>query len=198
MSSDTIRPSRITHVAVHRGGDRLVVGDHDDGGSVVGEARRAARRCPRRPRSRGCPSARRRTPRQGGRPPPGRSPPAAARRRTTGRAGGRVCRRGRPGRARRPPPSRRCPAGVPSVEQAERHVLHRVQVVEQVELLEDEAETAGAQPGHGGVGKAGDLLAADPHAAPRRPFQRARDVQQRCLARAGRPDDRGSLAGAGR
>ena len=150
---------------------------------------------PRRPRSRGSRSARRRTPRPGwpidG---PGDGHPLAL---AAGQLAGTVAEPAaepdpveRGDRGGPPPPGRHAP-----VEQAERHVLHRVQVVEQVELLEDEAEPAGAEPGQRGVGEPGDLLAADPDAAAGRPFQRARHVQQRGLARAGRADDRDPFAG---
>ena len=55
-----------------------------------------------------------------------------------------------PGRDRRGPPVA-CPRA--PVEQAERHVLHRVEMVEQVELLEDEAKAARADPGQLSVGQ---------------------------------------------
>src|SRR5262249_50237246 len=83
-------------------------------------------------------------------------------------------------------------------EQADRHRLHRVQLVEQVELLEDETAAARAQAGQFRVGQPGPLLAADPDAAAGWPFERSRHVQQRRLARPRGSDHRRLLGGTDR
>ena len=100
--------------APHPGGDRVVVGDHDDRGPGGVEFLQQGQDRRRRWRSRGCRWARRPAPPAGGPRSPGRSRPAAARPRTAGSAGRRPGARARPGPARRPPAaaarSRRTPA----------------------------------------------------------------------------------------
>jgi hypothetical protein len=81
------------------------------------------------------------------------------------------------------------------VEQAKRDVLHRVEVVEQMERLEDEAEAARPDPGQLGVGQARYLFPGDGDGAARRALQRARHVQQGRLARARRAEERDPLGG---
>ena len=75
-----------------------------------------------------------------------------------------------------------------AVEQAERHVAHRIEMVEEEELLEDEAEAVPAQRGQLSVGQAGHVLSGHPGHPGARSFQRPEDVQQGGLARAGRPE----------
>ena len=92
---------------------------------------------------------------------------------------------------------RRAPAlarGDTGVEQAVGDVVERGVRLEQMELLEDEADAPRAQRGERALGCAGDVLARDAHDAAARSLERAHDVQQRRLARARRPDDRAQLA----
>jgi hypothetical protein len=63
-------------------------------------------------------------------------------------------------------------------------------VVEQVELLEDEADPAGADRGEPGVGHPFDVLPADADPAAVRPLQGPGHVQQGALARSGGTEDR--------
>jgi hypothetical protein len=65
-----------------------------------------------------------------------------------------------------------------------------------VELLEHEADRGGAQGRQVTVAQPRDVVAQDAHDAGGRPVERAGEMQQRGLAGAGRPDDRGELAGA--
>jgi hypothetical protein len=63
-----------------------------------------------------------------------------------------------------PPPAH----GAAAVQQAERDVVHRVQVIEQEELLEHEPQPVPAHRGQLGVGQRGHLAPGDPdHAAGR-------------------------------
>jgi hypothetical protein len=63
-------------------------------------------------------------------------------------------------------------------------VVQRREALDQVELLEDEAEAAAADLGQEALGQARDVLAVQPHAALGRPCQAADQSQQRGLARA--------------
>ena len=66
--------------------------------------------------------------------------------------------------------------------------------LEQVELLEDEANPSRAKGGKHTVRRIADVDAGDAHEPARRAFERAHDVQQRGLARTRRSDDRAQLA----
>ena len=70
------------------------------------------------------------------------------------------------------------------VEQAQRDVVRRVQVIEQVEMLEHEAQPTCPDPRQLDVGEGGDLFPADPHAAAGRSLQRPGHVQKGRLPRA--------------
>src|SRR6202035_4376489 len=80
------------------------------------------------------------------------------------------------------------------IEQAVGDVLEGTVCLEQVELLEDEADPACAERRERGIGGACDVRAPDAPDPARRAFERAHDVQQRRLARSRRPDDRAQLA----
>ena len=84
--------------------------------------------------------------------------------------------------------------GGAGVEQAVGDVLQRAVGLQQVELLEDEADATRPERRQVAVGGAGDVGPGDPHEPAGRPFQGAHDVQQRRLARARRADDRAQLA----
>ena len=89
---------------------------------------------------------------------------------------------------------RRSRAGVPVYEQAVGDVLECAVGLDQVELLEDEADATRPERRQVALGGAGDVSPGDPHEPSGRPFQGSHDVQQRRLARARRADDRAQLA----
>jgi hypothetical protein len=80
-------------------------------------------------------------------------------------------------------------------QRRQQHVLGRGQGGQQVEELEDEAEDLAAQLGQLAVAEVVEAATGDRRRAPVRPIQRAEDVQQRALPRAGRPHDRHQLPG---
>ena len=80
------------------------------------------------------------------------------------------------------------------IQQAAGDVVDRGEAVEQVELLEDEADPARAQRRQLVVTRGRGVEAVDPHLARGRTIERAHDLQQRRLAGARRPDDRQQLA----
>ena len=82
-----------------------------------------------------------------------------------------------------------------AVEQAHGHVVQGAEVVEQEELLEDQADGAGAQPGQLPVRQPADLDPAHLDGALAGPVQGAHQVQQGRLARARGPGDRQHLPG---
>jgi len=73
----------------------------------------------------------------------------------------------------------------------ERHqyVLHRRQVADQVERLEDESDPVAAVAVLLGLGHRGQVLALDPDRPRVGPVERAQQVEKRALARAGGTDD---------
>ena len=81
-----------------------------------------------------------------------------------------------------------------AIEQAVGDVVERGLATEQVELLEDEADPPCAQRGQPPVGHARHVVPGDPDGPLGRPVERAEEVQERRLARAGRADDRDELA----
>ena len=98
----------------------------------------------------------------------------------------RLERVGRPGQA--------APAGDARVQQPVGDVLQRAQPLDEVELLEHEADAAAAHGGEAAVAEAADVDAVDADRAARRLLQRADDVHQRRLAGPGRTDDDDELA----
>src|SRR5690606_19411203 len=80
------------------------------------------------------------------------------------------------------------------VEQRQLDVLVDVELVEQVEALEDEADVAFAQLGEAVLREARDLAIGEPVAPARRRIDQADDVEQRRFAASGRPHDRDELA----
>ena len=167
----------------------VITHDRRAGARAAREQRRGSRR---RCGSRGCRSARRPARSPARRRWPGRWRPAGARRRTARPAGGRMrCAEADPlERAAAPAPGAR-PQRHAAVEQAGGHVVERGQPVEQVELLEHEADAPAPQRRQLAVARgAPTSCAGDAHRARRRPVERADEVEQRRLARPGRPDDR--------
>ena len=79
---------------------------------------------------------------------------------------------------------------------AQRHVdvVEQVQVGDQVEALEDEADLAVAQARAGVVAEVADVFAVEQVGAAGEGFQQAGDVEEGGLARAGRPGDGDELA----
>ena len=140
--------------------------------------------------SRGCRSARRQGRSPGRRRGHGRSRPAGARHRTARRAGASPRREpnGREGL-----PCQATSAGHARVQQAVGNVLHRAEPLDEVELLEHEADAPAADRGQAGVAAA-DVDRRRWDGAARRALQGADDVHQRRLARAGRADDHDELA----
>jgi hypothetical protein len=88
------------------------------------------------------------------------------------------------------------PAGDARVEQAVGHVVQRAHPTGQVELLEDEADRAGAQRGQRAVAEPGDVVRRDQHGSARRLVQRPDEVEQRRLSGPGRADDRDEFPGS--
>ena len=117
-----------------------------------------------------------------------RSPPDSAPGRCVDprREADRVERLGGPGQA---PATRHA-----GVEEAVGDVLQRGQPLDEVELLEHEADASTAHGGEAAIAEAADVDAVDAHATGRRALQGADDVEQRRLARARRPDDGDELA----
>jgi hypothetical protein len=95
------------------------------------------------------------------------------------------------GRLRAPPslPPARTP-----VHQGHPDVVEGAGAGQQLEGLEDEADGAVAQLGQLVLAHRGDVAAAHPQHAGRRPVEPAEQVHQRRLAGAGRPDDGGVVA----
>jgi hypothetical protein len=93
-------------------------------------------------------------------------------------------------RRRLRPPLRRTP---PRVQQPSGDVVERGHPVEQEELLEDEADPMGADGRELRLPHRRHVVPGDAHDAARGALERAHDVQQRGLARAGRPDHRREL-----
>ena len=181
-----------------RAGDLAVVGDDDDRRALGVQLAQQRRRCSAPVRLSRLPvgssantiagradAARGRSPRAGARRP----------RAATGGASSRwpSPTRSSASRAR----ARRSPRRRAGVEQPGGDVVERAHPVEQEELLEDEADPARAQrrPARGRRARPTSSPATRTDAA-RRPLERAHDVQQRRLARAGRPDDGEQLARA--
>ena len=84
------------------------------------------------------------------------------------------------------------------VEQTGGDVLEGGEPFDEVELLEHEPDAPAAQSSQLGVAQSTDVVAVDAHPTGGRPVQRADDVDQRRLARPGRPDDGHQLAVADR
>ena len=87
------------------------------------------------------------------------------------------------------------PGRNPLVEQGGRHVVQRAQRLEHEELLEDDADSPGAQAGELAVGQRGHVFARDPDRPRGGAFKAGGQVEQGALARARRADDGGKLAG---
>jgi hypothetical protein len=82
-----------------------------------------------------------------------------------------------------------------AVEQPARHVVEHGEMVEQEELLEDEAEPPGPHLGQLRIGQPRRVRARDAHGAGGRPFERAEDAQEGRLAGAGRAGHGDRLSG---
>src|SRR4029453_18801329 len=80
------------------------------------------------------------------------------------------------------------------VQQPIGDVVEGAHPVEQEELLEDEADRARAEGGELSIGELGRVLAVDQDLAAARSLERAGDVEQGRLARAGWPGDRHQFA----
>src|SRR5262245_1520198 len=83
-----------------------------------------------------------------------------------------------------------------AIEQPGCHVVEDAEVLEQVELLEHEADARGPDAGQLPVGHRRRIRAGDADDAAAGPFQGAQQVEQRGLAGAGRPADRDRLGDA--
>ena len=86
--------------------------------------------------------------------------------------------------------------GDAGVQQPVGDVLERGRVLGEEELLEDEADPRRAHCGQLAVGHLRRVEAGDRHPPRARTLERPHQVQERRLARPGRPDDRRQLAGA--
>ena len=86
--------------------------------------------------------------------------------------------------------------GHPGVEQPAGDVLQRGQALDEVELLEHEADPPPAERGEPSVAEAADVVAVDAHGPRGRSLQGADDVDQRRLPGPGRADDDDELAAA--
>src|SRR5438309_1216254 len=75
------------------------------------------------------------------------------------------------------------------VEETGRDIVEHAHPIEEVELLEDEAETGGAKAGELTIAHAAGVNAVDAHAPRGGPVERARDVQQGGLPGSGRSHD---------
>ena len=190
-----MRPSARNTTRSASGGGARVVGDHHGRLAVELDGLAQERRAPRRrPRSRGCRSARRRTAPSAWRRARGRSRRAAAGRR---RARPAVAAAVGEADARRAARRARRAVGLARRRSraAGRRSPPRVSIGQQVEGLEDEADVAAAQLGQRLVAHRGDVLAADVDGALGRAVEAGEQVHQRRLAGARRAHDGGELAG---
>ncbi len=83
----------------------------------------------------------------------------------------------------------------PAIDQGRLDVVGDAEVLDQVEVLEDEADGVVAQPRQAGFRNLGHLFAAEPVAARARPIEQAQDVEQGGLAASRRPGDGDEFAG---
>ena len=75
------------------------------------------------------------------------------------------------------------------------HILQHAALRQEMMILKDETDPATAKVGQLRLVEHERIFAVEPHAAGRRPIERADDVQQRALARSARPDHGQILAG---
>lgn len=86
-------------------------------------------------------------------------------------------------------PGRAVPQRYARVQQSVGDVVHRVAPRRQMEVLEDEADVAGAQRGEPGVGELGHVVPGDLDGSRGGSVEGADDVEHRGLSGAGRADD---------
>ena len=139
-------PSCTADAAREVGGDLAIVGDHHHRRTVGMQRAGTARGSPPRCGCRGCRSARRRATAPARPPAPGRSPRVGARRPTAG--SGRCLARSTqpdPLEGLQPRGAGDDGGSTPGVHQRHRHVLDRAHRVDEMELLEHEADRATTQ-----------------------------------------------------
>ena len=180
--------------APHPGGDRMVVGDHDDRGAAGVELFQQVKQ---RRAGRGVQVARRlvgQHHRRAADDRPGDRHPLPFTAGQLGRPGAGPVLQADPlergGRQAAPPGPRHA-----RVQQPVGHVGQHGLVLGQEELLEHEADPGRPQRGHLPVGHLGHVQAGHPHRPAAWPVQGAHQVQQRALARPGRADHRGQFPG---